>query len=255
MQSLRRIINRMIILFAPSEGKRSGGTLPPLDGKSFIFPELYAKRLEVLERYEALVRDGSDEILAELFGIKNLQAFERYKIPFAAAATMKAIERYDGVAYEYLRYDTLDREAQAYLEDHVLLFSNLFGPIGAGEPLPDYKLKQGSLIGSLAPEKHYKEHFATALDRHIADQEVLDLRAGFYDKFYIPKNKATTLKFLKEGKVVSHWAKAYRGIVLREAAIHRIESVQGLLALNIEGLILSEIIETKKSKEIIYTIN
>lgn len=244
----------MIILFAPSEGKRPGGILPPLCLDSFIFPELYAKRLEVLEKYEALVRSGSDKALADLFGIKNPQEFERYKPPFAAAATMKAIERYEGVAYEYLGYDTLDAEAQGYLEDRVLLFSNLFGPIGAGDPLPDYKLKQGSLIASLAPEKHYKEHFAAAIDERIGDQEVLDLRAGFYDKFYIPRTKATTLKFLKEGKVISHWAKAYRGMVLREAAVHRAASVEALLALNIEGLMLREIVETKKSKEVVYTI-
>ena len=167
---------------------------------------------------------------------------------------MKAIERYDGVAYDYLQYETLQRDAQAYLEEHVILFSNLFGPIGPADPIPDYKLKQGSLIGSLAPEKHYKVHFSAALDERIGNEEVLDLRAGFYDKFYIPQTKATTLKFLKEGKVVSHWAKAYRGIVLREAAIHRIASVEGLLAHNIEGLILSEIIETKKNKEVIYAI-
>lgn len=245
----------MIILFAPSEGKREGGSLPPFGRDTFLFSELYAKRLAVIEQYEALVREGSNETLSELFGIKNPKEFERYKASFAASVTMKAIERYDGVAYDYLEYTTLERDAQAYLEDRVILFSNLFGPIGAGDPLPDYKLKQGSMIGTLAPEKHYKEHFSAALDKQIGDNEVLDLRAGFYDKFYVPKNKATTLKFLKEGKVVSHWAKAYRGIVLREAAINRVESIEGLLALNIEGLMLSEIIETKKSKEVIYTIN
>lgn len=244
----------MIILFAPSEGKREGGTLNPINRDSFIFSELYAKRFEVMEQYQAMVCEGSDETLAELFGIKNLKEFERYKTSFAAAATMKAIERYDGVAYDYLRYETLTGEAQTYLAEHVILFSNLFGPIGAADPIPDYKLKQGSAIGSFAPEKHYKEHFSAALDKHIADQEVLDLRAGFYDKFYIPKTKATTLKFLKEGKVVSHWAKAYRGIILREAAKHAVASVEGLLALNIEGLMLSEIVETKKNKEVIYTI-
>jgi hypothetical protein len=62
------------------------------------------------------------------------------------------------------------------------------------------------------------------------------------------------LKFLKGGKEVSHWAKAYRGIVLREAAKYQISSIEGLLALKIEGLMIHEIIETKKKKEIVYTI-
>lgn len=244
----------MIILFAPSEGKRDGGVLPPLNPYTLIFPELYPKRCEVIKQYQKLLREGSDEELSELFGIKDSKEFERYKISFESAPTMKAIERYDGVAYDYLNYPVLSIEAKRYIDENVVLFSNLFGPVRAADPIPDYKLKQGSRIGTFAPEKFYKEHFSVALDTQIGDKEILDLRAGFYDKFYVPKTKTTTLKFLKEGKVVSHWAKAYRGIVLREAALHQIASIKGLLALDIEGLMLGEIIETKKNKEIIYTI-
>ncbi len=245
----------MVILFAPSEGKRIGGTLPPLDREKLIFPELYDKRLEVADRYQAMVREGSDGELSELFGIKDSDEYERYKTSFETAQTMKAIERYDGVAYDYLRYDTLPDEAQRYIEERVIVFSNLFGPLRAGDPIPDYKLKQGTSIGALAPEKHYKAYFSETLDEWIGEREVLDIRAGFYDKFYTPKNRPVTLKFLKEGKVVSHWAKAYRGIVLREAARHNAGSVEELLALDIEGLMIHEIIETKKKKEVVYTIH
>jgi len=244
----------MIILFAPSEGKREGGELPPLSESSLLFPEYYHQRLEVMERYQKVVSKGCNEALEALFGIKDTREFERYKIPFHEAPTMKAVLRYDGVAYDYLNYPTLCCEAQHYIDTHVILFSNLFGPIRAGDAIPDYKLKQGASIEGLACEKFYKEHFSDALDAIIENQEILDLRAGFYDKFYIPKNPITTLKFLKEGKVVSHWAKAYRGVVLRAAATHHIQTVEEFLALNIEGLVLSEIIQTKKKKEIIYTI-
>lgn len=244
----------MIILFAPSEGKREGGTLPPLNEGSFLFSALYPKRLDVIQQYEHVIRNGKDEALYDLFGIKDPKEYERYRVPFSLAPTMKAIERYDGVAYDYLDYQSLSSEAQNYLDHNVILFSNLFGPIRSGDAIPDYKLKQGSSIGTFAPEKYYKEHFSAVLDEMVGDQEILDIRAGFYDKFYIPSKQTTTLKFLKEGKVVSHWAKAYRGTLLREAAVHQVKSIQELLALNIEGLFLNEIVETKKKKEVIYTI-
>ncbi|MGZ5207403.1 MAG: YaaA family protein [Sulfuricurvum sp.] len=244
----------MIILFAPSEGKREAGTLPPLCESSLIFPEYYSKRLEVMERYQKIVHQGGNEALETLFGIKDVRLFDRYKISFENAPTMKAIERYDGVAYDYLHYKTLSPVAQKYVDAHTLIFSNLFGPIRAGDTIPDYKLKQGSSLGAFAPEKFYKEHFSNALDERIGEDEILDLRAGFYDKFYTPKKPMTALKFLKEGKVVSHWAKAYRGVVLRAAAMHHVQSIEEFLALNIEGLVLSEIIQTKKKKEIIYSI-
>jgi cytoplasmic iron level regulating protein YaaA (DUF328/UPF0246 family) len=167
---------------------------------------------------------------------------------------MKAIERYDGVAYDYLDYPHLSQEAKAYIDDHTILFSNLFGPLKASDFIPDYKLKQGASIGEFIPDKHYKNHFSAALDAITVDQEILDLRAGFYDKFYTPKNSIVTLKFLKGGKVVSHWAKAYRGIVLRQAAINQIHSIDELLGHNIEGLIVEEILQSKKKKEVIYSI-
>lgn len=244
----------MIILFSPSEGKQEGGVLPPLNPYSLLFPELYSKRFEVIEQYEQIICDGNDEELSKLFGIKDRKEFERYRISFSSAPSMKAIERYAGVAYDYLNYATLNYDAQEYIDRTTILFSNLFGPIRAGDSIPDYKLKQGSSIGAFAPEKHYKEHFSKLLDEMIGEQEILDLRAGFYDKFYTPHKHSVTLKFLKEGKVVSHWAKAYRGIVLREAAKHQTTSIQELLALNIEGLIVNEIVESKKKKEVVYSI-
>ena len=120
--------------------------------------------------------------------------------------------------------------------------------------IPDYKLKQGSTIDSMAPEKFYKKYFTDSLDAWIGDQEVLDLRAGFYDKFYTAKKTPMTLKFLKDGKVVSHWAKAYRGLVLSAIAQNNIQSLEDFRQLSIEGLTAFETIKTEKKNEIIYTI-
>jgi uncharacterized protein len=244
----------MIILFSPSEGKCEGGTLPPLNQHSFIFPDLFSKRFEVIELYQALTQQGSDEELYELFGIKDTKEYERFRNSFTSALSMKAIERYDGVAYDYLEYSKLSFEAQAYIDTNTIIFSNLFGPIRASDSIPDYKLKQGASIGSFSPDKHYKENFSAVMDEMIGSDEILDLRAGYYDKFYVPSRPSVTLKFLKGGKVVSHWAKAYRGIILREAANHQIRSIEELMAMNVEGLMIHEIIERKMKKEIVYTI-
>ena len=244
----------MIVLFAPSEGKRPGGDAPSLGVSSLIFTELYEKRLEVISKYEKVVQEGDYDHLKELFGIKDEKEFERYKTPFTHAPTMKAVARYDGVAYDYLGYSNLGSLEQAYIDRNVILFSNLFGPIGAGDLIPDYKLKQGSTIALMAPEKFYKKYFSDPLDELIADAEVLDLRAGFYDKFYTSKKTPMTLKFLKEGKVVSHWAKAYRGLVLRTIAKNNIQSLEAFTRLSIDGLSLCEHIKTDKKNEIIYTI-
>ena len=120
--------------------------------------------------------------------------------------------------------------------------------------IPEYKLKQGEAVGEIKTEKFYHEHSAALMEVYLAKEEILDLRAGFYDKFYKPAKPYTTLKFIKDGRVVSHWAKAYRGIVLREIAKARIDSIEDFMKLPIEGLSIHEI-QTKKNKtEMIYNI-
>lgn len=118
----------------------------------------------------------------------------------------------------------------------------------------EYKVKQGAPIGSIAPEHYYKKHFSLQLDEMLQMHELLDLRAAYYDRFYLPKQPYTTLKFLKDGKTVSHWAKAYRGLVLRAIAKAKIDSLESFLSLEIEGLHVSEIRTKALKTEIIYRI-
>ncbi len=82
----------------------------------------------------------------------------------------------------------------------------------------------------------------------LQDDEILDLRAGYYEKFYKP-NFTIKMKFIKNGKVISHWAKTYRGKILRQIAQNRIDSFKKLKDFSFEGLNLKEII-SKKNEEI-----
>jgi cytoplasmic iron level regulating protein YaaA (DUF328/UPF0246 family) len=120
--------------------------------------------------------------------------------------------------------------------------------------IPEYKLKQGVSIGELKPEKIYSEHASVLLDDYLKEDEILDLRAGFYDKFYKPSKPYTTLKFIKDGKVISHWAKAYRGLVLREIAQHQIATIESFVQHSFKGLGMLSIQTHKNKTEIIYQI-
>lgn len=244
----------MKILFAPSEGKRPGGDGETINKSNLLFSELFEKRMDVISQYEALVSSAERVKLEDLFGVKDTAMIERYSFPVIQSPTMKAIVRYDGVAYEYLDYQTIPQEGKTYIDENVIVFSNLFGPIRAGDKIPDYKLKQGTSIGEFAPEKFYKKYFSDALENYIGDEEIVDLRAGFYDKFFTPKRMVTTMKFLKNGKSVSHWAKAYRGTVLRHIALNRIQTVEEIKEMKIEGLKTAGINVSNKKMEIVYDI-
>lgn len=243
----------MKILLAPSETKRPGGAVS-FQLETLLFESLLPHRTKLLHTYINILQKGDMQLLSKMFGLKKESDILNHTKDIIHEPAMKAIERYTGVAFDYLGYETLDANAQHYIDRHVILFSNLFGPLRASDNIPEYKLKQGQAVGDIKTEKFYHEHASVLLERYLADDEILDLRAGFYDKFYTPQKSYTTLKFIKDGKVVSHWAKAYRGIVLREIAKSEPGTLEECMKLPIEGLSIQEI-QTKKNKtEIIYEI-
>jgi len=245
----------MKILFSPSETKNSGGIKQRISKDSFIFPTLFEKRMEAVECFQNYINNGSEDVLSTLFGTKKREMIEYYRGDLMEKEILKGVERYAGVAYEYLDYNNLDLPQKGYVDKNVIIFSNLFGPILAGDiGVPDYKLKQGEGIGDFTIESFYNKNFSSALDEYLKDEEVIDLRAGFYERFYSLKKPYLVLKFVKDGKVVSHWAKAYRGIVLREMAKNNVQSIEQFMDLQIENLSVIEIKKQKLKREVVYLI-
>ncbi len=243
----------MKILLAPSETKTSGGSAP-FKLESLLFEALLPHRSKLLHTYMNIVQKGDMAELSAMFGLKKEADIKAHIKDIVHEPAMKAIERYTGVAFDHLDYRLLEKSAQHYIDEHVILCSNLFGFLRADDMIPEYRLKQGASVGDIKVEKFYHKHGAPLMEAYLEDEEILDLRAGFYDKFYKPTKPYTTLKFIKDGKVVSHWAKAYRGIVVREIAKSGIQSIEAFMKLPIEGLSIHEI-QTKKNKtEIIYNI-
>ena len=245
----------MKILFSPSETKNSGGINSAFNKDSFIFPELFEKRMEIINQYNNYILSASKEQLIKLFGTKKDDLIEQYKKDIFKSSTMKVIERYEGVAFDYLEYLKLNEIEKNYIDENVIIFSNLFGALRAGDcQLPDYKLKQGESFDNLKIEKFYNENFSKALDEYFEGEDIIDLRAGFYEKFYKINKPYVTMKFIKNGKVVSHWAKAYRGIILKLLASNNIKTINELMNMEIENLKVEEITKQKLNTQIIYSI-
>lgn len=245
----------MKILFSPSETKIAGGIEKSFDKNSFIFPELFEKRMEIVKQYNNFITSASKDDLIQLFGTKKDEVIEQYSKDLFKTPTTKVITRYDGVAFDYLEYEKLKENEKKYIDENVLIFSNLFGVLKAGDSgLPDYKLKQGETFLGLKIEKFYNDNFTRALDEYLNDEDIIDLRAGFYEKFYKIEKPYTTMKFIKDGKVVSHWAKAYRGIILKLLAQNNVKTIDELMNMQIDSLHIEELKKQKNKTEIVYSI-
>ena len=237
------------ILFSPAEGKKSGGC----ENKKELLGSNDA-RDKILNTYNDIVKSNDEEKIKALFGFKKFSDCEQYIVDIFNSPLMSAIERYNGVAYDYLDFNSLHVEAQEYLKENTIIFSNLYGAILAGDTIANYKVKQGNNIGDIIPDKFYKDRFSYQLDLYLGNSDILDLRAGYYDKFYKITKPYTTLKFLKDGKTVSHWAKAYRGLVLKALGENSINSIEEFMALEIDSLHVKEIKVIKNKTEIVYDI-
>ena len=245
----------MKILFSPSEAKFKDGENKSFDKDSFIFPELFDKRLEIINMYQDYINDASKEKLEKIFGTKKEDVISYYNDDIFKRPTKKVIERYDGVAFDYLKYEQLKDDEKKYIDENVMIFSNLFGPMLCGDNgLPDYKLKQSENINGFKIENFYKENFTESLNEYLENEDIIDLRAGFYEKFYKINKPYTTMKFIKDGKVVSHWAKAYRGVILNEMAKKNIQTIEEFLNMEVASLKVEEIKEQKLKKEIVFSI-
>lgn len=243
----------MKILFSPSEAKTNDGKNCPINKDSFIFPELYELRLQAIEKYQNFIKKATTKELEELFSTKKQDLIEHYKENILQKPTKKAVQRYDGVAFKHLKYDSLSPKAQAYIDENVIIFSNLLGVISTNDNIPEYKLKQGAKIPNFSLEGFYKD-FSKPLNDYLENDEILDLRATFYEKLFKPNKPYITMKFIKNNKVVSHYAKAYRGKILNLLAQNNIKSQSELARLQIPTLTIKEIKTQKLKTEFTYII-
>jgi cytoplasmic iron level regulating protein YaaA (DUF328/UPF0246 family) len=232
----------MKILLAPSERKTLGGDNPPISKSSFCFEEIYDKRIEAIKKYDEFLQTTND---IKNFGIDKSSVFKRN--------TKKAILRYSGVAFDYLKYEDLDISSKEWIDKNVFIFSNLFGVIKAGDFIPHYTLKQGAKP-AFDIYAYYKNVFTPILEEINKKELFIDLRAKFYEKIYKPKN-ALTFKFIKNGKIVSHFAKAYRGKLAATIAKYKPSNLDEVLKIPFEGIKVKEIINKKGVLEIICEID
>jgi cytoplasmic iron level regulating protein YaaA (DUF328/UPF0246 family) len=168
----------MLVLLPPSETKRDGGVEgSALDLSLLRFPELGAPRKAALSALRTLSRNLAISTGALGLGPKQRFEIDRNRV-VASSPVMPAIERYTGVLYDGLGVETLPLSARSWVDDHVLVNSALFGLIGAGDPIPAYRLSHNSRLPGLSLKKHWRAPLAALLEAQPG--VILDLRSESY---------------------------------------------------------------------------
>ncbi len=169
----------MLILLPPSETKRPGGRARPLELATLALAQLASPRAAVVGALEALSADED-----EAARVLKLSARQRGEIADNAALrtapTLPAIDRYTGVLFDALDASSLAPLARRWLGGHVLIHSAPFGPIGALDRIPAYRLSAGTSLPGLGSLRSVWADAVTAALAEAAPRFVLDLRSEAY---------------------------------------------------------------------------
>lgn len=217
----------MLILLPPSETKRPGGRGRPLDAASLALPALAPQRETVIS---ALVSLAADE--DEAARVLKLGPTQRAEIAANAvlrrAPTMPAVDRYTGVLFHALDAASLPAAARRWLGAHVLVHSAPFGPVGALDGIPAYRLGAGASLPGLTSLKRVWADAVTGALENEQPRFVLDLRSEAYTALG-PLSALTPSVYVRvvtEGqggtvRALNHFNKHAKGVLVRRLAQER----------------------------------
>lgn len=213
----------MKILLPPSETKHPGGSGAPLAVDELELPGLAGERHAVIDALVDLAAD--EEAARKVLGLSARQAGDvEHNRMLRSAATMPAADRYTGVLYDALDAGSLSAASRSWLGAHVWIHSAPFGPVGALDAIPAYRLSAGT---SLPGVKALRRHWAQATTSAIAEESpsfVLDLRSEAYVALGpVPASvpSAYVRVVTPHGRALNHFNKKSKGLLVRALAEQR----------------------------------
>ena len=222
----------MKILLPPSETKRTGGRPRPLDVAGLALPALTPQRDAVVDALVTLSADADAARRVLKLSDRQLADVDHNRM-LRSSATMAAVDRYTGVLYDALDAGSLDQPARRWLGRNALIHSAPFGPIGALDPIPVYRLSAGTSLPGIPP---LRRHWSTATSAALAEADfVLDLRSEAYVALGpVPAGvPAAYVRVVTEtGRALNHFNKKSKGELVRTLAQTRprAKSVRALLS-------------------------
>ncbi len=226
----------MLILLPPSETKRAGGRGAPIDLDALALPQLRPQRHAVIEALVALSADPDAASRVLKLGPTQRDQVDANAV-LRTAPTMPAADRYTGVLYDALDAASLDAAARRWLGRHVLVHSAPFGPVGALDRIPAYRLGAAASLPDLPPLRRLWADDVSSALAASSPSFVLDLRSEAYvalgpvpptvESVYI---RVVTTRPDGAVRALNHFNKHAKGALVRRLATERprIGSLAGL---------------------------
>ncbi len=232
-----------LILLPPSEGKFTGGEGPSLDFDALSFSSLNPTRAIMAQCLKKICE--RPDAAQKLLGVKGtfLKKTIADNLGLAEAPSCSAIQRYTGVMYDAIDYQSLDPRAREAFDRTVVIMSGLFGITRPNNMIPSYKLKMGArLMGDKTCAAVWRPLISKALGRTYENSVIWDLlpieHSAAWDSSVVPHKTRFTVKFVARGahgklRTVSHWSKALKGALVRHLILNISEAESRQTALGL----------------------
>lgn len=222
----------MKILLPPSETKRPGGNGAPLNFGTLALPALAPQRAAVAEALIALAQNPAEAQRVLKLSERQVGDIEHNRA-LLTSPTMPAVDRYTGVLYDGLDAAALPVASRRWLGQHVWVHAAPFGPVGALDGIPSYRLAAGtSLPGVAALRRHWSDAVTAAIAQE-GPPFILDLRSEAYVALgAVPDSvpSAYVRVVTDHGRALNHFNKKAKGELVRALAEDRarVRTLSGL---------------------------
>lgn len=220
---------------------------PALEASQPVFVKQAQTVMEVL-KHKTTAELSSLMSISEKLAQLNVERNRAWSSRFTPSNSRQAVLAFNGDVYEGLQAASLDAEALAWAQHHVLILSGLYGALRPLDRLQPYRLEMGTKMAVGSAENLYRywaEPLSQYLNERIQAQTmpvIVNLASNEYFKAVQTKRlKARVIECVfqdeKAGqyKIISFLAKRARGLMARYAIEHRLEHPQALQAFDSEG--------------------
>ena len=218
----------MKILIPPSEGKAK------VRSQEILFRDTKFQFSQYTQQIVDLLNLIENEDLTSVYGTSQDKAimFHRQYQDVFNSKCVPAIERYTGVVYNHIDWETLNKKAKNYMNKHVIIFSGLFGLLSPDTFIPDYKLKMNVLS--------LKSLWGPIISDYLKDEDLIfDLLPQVHRKAYTPNKNTIQIDFLVQSKgktsAAGHFGKAVKGQFIRFLASNQVDDIKDFKKFEYDG--------------------
>ena len=182
-----------------------------------------------LESFYKVSAEKAEEEYAHIQALKD-QSAKHYP----------ALKLFDGLMYRHIKRDKLTEAEQAYLKDHVLIISALYGVVPALSPMAPHRLD--FLMKLKVAGKNLKSHWKSAYDEALQDEDLIfSLLSSEFETVFSKeiREKMVTFKFMEDKagqlKIHSTISKKARGAFLTALIEGQVQTVDQARKLRFAG--------------------